>query len=105
MTVREAQQRIDAREFAEWIAYSNINPFGEWRGDLRMAITTATIANANRGKKVRRYKPKDFMPQFHKPKQTSVEMFSVLKQFTAAHRKGSNGNDSNPGREPPSENQ
>ena len=38
MSVRRAQAEISSREFAEWIAYSKINPFGEDRADDRAAL-------------------------------------------------------------------
>lgn len=37
MSVREAQSRIDAREFAEWIAYRSISPFARDRADYLAA--------------------------------------------------------------------
>lgn len=64
MSVREAQARISSNEFSEWIAYSRIEPFGEERADLRSAINTTVLANANRSKGRRAFKVKDFMPRF-----------------------------------------
>ena len=58
--------QISSRQFSEWIAYQNIEPFGEWRADLRSGIIASTIANANRGKKQTAVKPSDFMPEFKK---------------------------------------
>ena len=37
MSVAEAQSRIDAREFAEWIAYRSISPFTRDRWDMLAA--------------------------------------------------------------------
>ena len=51
-------------QFAEWMAYSTLEPWGEERDDLRMGIVASTIANANRGKNQKPYKPQDFMPSF-----------------------------------------
>jgi len=59
-TVREAQQRCDSREFAEWIAFYKIHPFGEDMDDMRMARTCQTIAGAAGAKS----KAKDFMFNF-----------------------------------------
>ena len=77
--------RIDSRELSEWMAYYSIEPFGEWRADLRQAITSMVIANANRSKKQRTYKVKDFMP-FDKPRkrkqQTPEEMQAMLNLLT-----------------------
>lgn len=51
-------------QFAEWMAYSALEPWGEERDDLRMGIVASTIANANRGKNTKAYSPQDFMPAF-----------------------------------------
>lgn len=63
------------------MAYYSVEPFGEWRADLRQAITSMVIANTNRGKNQRVYKVKDFMP-FDKPKkrrqQTQEQMIAQL---------------------------
>ena len=55
---------ISSRQFAEWMAYSRLEPWGEDRDDLRMGIVASVIANSNRGKGKKPYKPQDFMPDF-----------------------------------------
>jgi len=84
-TVKELLRRITYRELREWFAYYNIEPFGEWRADLRQAITSMVIANVNRGKNQKAFKPEDFMP-FEKPKkrkpQTEEEMMAMLNLLT-----------------------
>ena len=55
---------ISSRQFAEWMAYGRLEPFGEERDDLRMGIVASVIANSNRGKNQKPYKPGDFMPSF-----------------------------------------
>lgn len=62
MTVREMERRMGAREYADWLAYYAAEPFGEDRADLRAGIIASTIANVNRGKGDKPYKPRDFMP-------------------------------------------
>jgi hypothetical protein len=66
MTVRELLARIGQDELFEWQAYYRIEPFGEWREDLRCGIVASTVANAFRGKKSKTFKPDDFMPKFGK---------------------------------------
>lgn len=72
MTVRELLERIDSRELSEWIAYYELEPWGEERADLRAGIVAATVVNSrprdkrNPGKT---YKPEDFMPKFGETKQ------------------------------------
>ena len=55
---------ITSRQFAEWMAYAKLEPFGEERADLRAGIVASTIANVNRGKNQKPYKPTDFMASF-----------------------------------------
>lgn len=55
--------------FREWLAYYELEPFGEVRADLRAGIVASVIANANRVKG-KAFSPQDFMPDFggEKPK-------------------------------------
>lgn len=58
-TVREMLDRIDSRELSEWMAFHNLEPFGDdWR---RTGLTTAAVYNVNitKGK---RLGAEDFMP-------------------------------------------
>ena len=55
---------ISSAQFAEWMAYSRLEPWGEDRDDLRMGIVASVIANSNRGKGKKPYKPQDCMPDF-----------------------------------------
>jgi len=64
MPVGELLRRLDSRELSEWMAYDQIEPLGEWRADLRAGIVAATLANVNRGKAQKPFKPEDFMPDF-----------------------------------------
>lgn len=83
LTVRELLARIDGRELAEWEAYAQIEPWGEWRADYRAALVASVIANANWGKA---FTPDDFMPEFGReppPPQTideQVAIFEMLKR-------------------------
>lgn len=57
---------MSSHEFAEWMAFAQIQPFGEWREDFRMATLAAVITNVMTRTKesdpVRQ--AKDFMPDF-----------------------------------------
>lgn len=79
--------RVPLALMCEWMEYARRKPFGEERADLRSGIIAATIANANRGKGSKRFKPSDFMPQFKKRvrRQSVDEMKQTLRAFTAAH--------------------
>jgi hypothetical protein len=57
---------ITAEQFVEWVAYSDVEPWGEERADLRAGIIAAEIANTpprffGKAGKVR---PADCMPKF-----------------------------------------
>ena len=82
MSVAEAQQRISSREFAEWMAYNRIEPFGYERSDLGHAITAATVANSARGKKGRTAKVADFLPRFSdKPAMSEARLKAVVRSI------------------------
>lgn len=68
MTVGEMLTRMSSRELSEWMAYANLEPFGEERADLRAGIVASVIANANRDPKrqPKAFQPSDFMPDFLK---------------------------------------
>lgn len=66
-------EEITSRELSEWMAYNEIEPFGEDREDLRMGIIASTIANVNRASGKKPYKPQDFMPVFKIGTETEAE--------------------------------
>jgi hypothetical protein len=70
----------------EWMEYASRKPFGEERADLRSGIIAATIANANRGKGGKRFKPSDFMPKFGRRarRQTPEQIGQVMEAFMRA---------------------
>ena len=60
----EMMERMSAEEFIQWGVFLSIEPFGDFRADVHMAIIASTIANMS-GKTVRRdTKPADFIPNF-----------------------------------------
>jgi len=72
----------------EWMAYENIEPFGDNRGDLRAGIIASTIANANRNPKRRRraFSAEDFMPKFGRPReQTWQEGLAIVETMAAEY--------------------
>jgi hypothetical protein len=82
MTVRELLSRLDSRELSEWIAYYNLDPFGEARADYRAAMLACLTANINRGKH-EPFKISDFMPNFEPKKpQTMEEMKRILMSIS-----------------------
>ncbi len=93
----EMLRSISALQFNEWIAYAELEPFGEERADLRMAILASLIANTNRDpkKKSTPYEVNDFMPQFEKKEPISKEdaiatidaMMTALVYATGGNKK------------------
>ncbi len=78
---------MSSREFAEWIAYHQIEPFGEERADWRAGMIAATMANIFRDAKKRRkpYKPQDFMPKVEEKKeQTWQDQLQIVRMLNAA---------------------
>lgn len=69
MTHAQMMNMMSASELIYWQAYSSIEPFGEWRADLRAGTIAAAIYmnNPNRKKGSKKFKPQDFMPVFWKP--------------------------------------
>lgn len=85
MSVKKAQREINSAEFAHWVAYYRIDPFGDERADLRAGIIASTVANVHATKKSQQLKPADFMPDFEPPKrQSTKEMIDVMRKFTKA---------------------
>jgi hypothetical protein len=80
---------MSSNEFAEWRAYDRINPFGERRADLRAGVVAAVVANANRGKRRKAFRPEDFMPTFEDQSteaKTSDELLHKVEMLNAAFR-------------------
>jgi hypothetical protein len=80
--------------FYEWNVYARARPFGEERADLRAGIVASTIANANRGKSGRSFRPADFMPKFHRQarRQSPKEIAMILEAgYQQASRKRKRG--------------
>jgi hypothetical protein len=65
-TKRELLRSISHAELMEWVEYCRVEPFGDWRADVRNAQLASVIANVNRDRKKRSepYSIKDFMLKF-----------------------------------------
>lgn len=84
MSVSELLASMSASELAEWMAYEEITgPLGPERGDIHAGIIASTIANVNRKKGKRPYKPQEFMPTWDRPRaNTPQQMANFLKSLT-----------------------
>lgn len=102
-TVRELRERMDAREFSEWAAYYRLEPFGDDRRDMQLAVLAAVTANvhARRGKQ---HSPEDFLvcKEVKRPAMPDTAQLHVMAKALARMSGGRvitrNGNNSNTGR-------
>ena len=87
VSVRELQESTDADEFAEWLAYQELNPASEERADFRAAIVAAVVANLFKGKKDKMISPIDFMPYTERPKVSAKDQALQVEQKILAWSK------------------
>lgn len=80
---------MSSSEYSEWAAFHSIDPIGEERADIRQGITSAILANANKGKGGTNREPSDFvLSRKHAPGQKSPQqMEAVFAQFARMHNK------------------
>ena len=76
--------RMSSKELMEWIAFFTLEPFGSEAQFMGHAITASTVANVNRPKGRKAYKPDEFMPKFEKKEQTVDEMIQIAQAMTIA---------------------
>lgn len=92
MPVRELLARVGSDELTEWMAFYQLEPFGEVRADLRSGVVAATFANAHRTKDSRAFTPEDFMPFIERSAPQSNARLNVAR-FKAlfSHKVKKNG--------------
>lgn len=62
MTVHQVLSSMSASEFTEWMAFDQIDPFGESRADLRAGLVAAAVVNHSMSPPKDPARPIDFMP-------------------------------------------
>ncbi len=90
MSVARAQREISSQEFTEWIAFAEMEPFGEARADMRAALIASTIANVNRGRGVRAFSIGDFMLRFEEDVRKGTDP-AIIEQRLRAYTLLRNG--------------
>lgn len=83
-TQGELLDRLTSEELSEWIVYDSIEPIGQHRLDFGFGIIAALLANVNRKKGGKPFKPLDFMPFVRDPdegKRTMHDEESALEFF------------------------
>ena len=86
MSVSQMLRSMTASEFAEWYEFYRLDPWGEERADWRAGMIASVLANVNRGKKGRTFKPEDFMPEFG-PKETAQQSGAMNPEQSVAYAK------------------
>jgi len=71
---------MTGREYNQWRAYERLEPFGDYRADLRNGILCSIVSNIMGGKA----KPGDFMLEFD-PGQKEFESSETIMGFLKAH--------------------
>jgi hypothetical protein len=71
---------MTSAQFAEWMAYSRIEPWGEERDDLRMGVLASMIANMFRDKSKKPAKPSDFVLNFE-PEDEDAKARRMVEQL------------------------
>ena len=82
---------MSAAEFRAWMAYYEIEPFGEERADLRAGILAATLVNINRRKGRKAVTAHELMPYLTKaaePKEPAGRMAALMRAIMTRQRKG-----------------
>ena len=82
-------QDLTSKQVSEWMAYYNIEPWGEGQGFYQAGIIASLIANVNRKKGAKPFKPKDFIPDFeqrYRPiiKQSTEVQLEIFKALVKA---------------------
>lgn len=83
MTVGELLARTDSRELSEWMAYYRLEPFGEFRADVRAGMVASTFANVHRKRGAQPFSPLDFLafPEPEPPKDMNTQVKEIFSAF------------------------
>lgn len=80
-------------DFLEGMAYEQIEPFGDRRGDIQAALICQILANIHRSEKRQPYKLSTFLPDWEpqevKP-QSPDDILNLMLMLQAAQNGGTN---------------
>jgi hypothetical protein len=87
MSIAQAQAEISPDEFRSWVAFDRIEPLGGRRADIHAGIIASVVANCNRAKNGKAFKPEDFIPKWgERQKAADPAMLArKLDMFTKIH--------------------
>lgn len=74
-------ETLTARQWADWIAFSRIESWGDTRADLRSAIVGAGVLNAWRGKGDKPIEVWQLMPYEEKPEPTPAQLKTKMQDM------------------------
>jgi len=91
MSVARAQKEISSMEYTRWLAYFQLDPFGEGRADLRNAVTSFIMYQSIPEKRKKKLKLDDFMfkskYEQEANKQSRDDMWNQVVSYSAAFDK------------------
>jgi hypothetical protein len=65
--------RLSSAQFAEWVAFLNIEPLEDHRNDSLLGQLLAMTGNVNRAADTEPFDPRDFMPWIDRPSSKAEE--------------------------------
>lgn len=77
---------ISSAQLTEWMAFSQLEPFGFKSDMYGHAITASTVANVNRRKGKKAFSPNDFVPA-EREKKTAGAFIENLKALIGLNTK------------------
>ena len=85
MPVAELLRRVTASELSEWMAYAELEPFGQEREDLRAGMISSPLVNLWIQKGHTLTKPSDWVLNFEpKEPMTGEQLAFMLRGLAAA---------------------
>lgn len=80
-------REMSREELSEWMAFSQLEPFGSWFQEYLSSVVASVVAevNRNRKKRGRPFTPREFMQDWGEPDKskatTDAGMFQLIKTF------------------------
>jgi len=81
-SVLDCQRHISSHEFAEWLAYASIEPFGDDLVDVQFAQLESLTANIHKAKG-RRIKPDEFLLRKYEEPKEELTPSEIYQRFKA----------------------
>lgn len=84
---------LSAYQLSEWMAYFEVEPWGEERADVRSGLICSVLANLNRdnARNPRPYSALDFMPYVHHTQDGNITEQEIERRINAFMAKVNHG--------------